>query len=91
MLVIPASMSSTAEIQLAAPRGVRPGQLRLRSHLIYGIGFAEGGLFTDAPIWETSLTPCASPLSPRSSKSPVRQRGKGGSLVFQGNFLSPLR
>jgi hypothetical protein len=20
--------------------------------LIYGIGFAEGGLFTDAPIWE---------------------------------------
>ena len=42
----------SAEIQLAAPRGIGPGQLLLRGDLIYGIGFAEGGLFTDAPIWE---------------------------------------
>jgi len=25
--------------------------------LIYGIGFAEGGLFTDAPIWEPHWPP----------------------------------
>jgi len=30
-------------------RGVGPGRLRLRVVLIYGIGFVEGGLFTDAP------------------------------------------
>jgi hypothetical protein len=59
--------------------------------LIHGIGFAEGGLFTAAPIWETSPTPCASPLSPRSSKSPVRQKAKAAAFVFQGNFWSPLR
>lgn len=40
---------------------VVPPRLRMASGLvsfsfgavvIYGIGFAEGGLFTDAPIWE---------------------------------------
>ena len=44
--------SQSAEIQLAAPLGIGLGQRLLRGVLIYGIGFAEGGPFTAARIWE---------------------------------------
>jgi hypothetical protein len=51
--------------------------------LRYGISLAEGGLFTDAPVWSL-IDPCASPLSPCSSKGPVRQSGKGDSICLSG-------